>query len=236
MPAPDVARSCLCCCVRQRAVFDVLDEKALTALDEGKHGYRFRKRQPIFLEGERPRGVYCVHEGAVKVYRLSADGQEQILRLARPGDLVGYRSLLCHEAYRASAEALTETHLCFIPADLFFDLVRRHVELSLRLLEYLSHDLAQAEFRLVQLTQKPVRERVAELLLLLAETFGTEADGQTLALPLRREDLASLAGTTPETLIRTLAALEAEGLIAREGRRLRLLRPEALASAAALVD
>lgn len=236
MSAPAPAHSCLYCPAYQRAVFSVLDKSALALLDEAKHSYIYRKRQFIFLEGDQPRGLYCVREGAVKVYRLSEAGQEQILRLARPGDLVGYRSLLCHERYRASAESLTETTLCFIPASLFFELVRRHVALSLRLLEYLGHDLAQVEWRLTQLAQKPVRERVAELLLLLAETFGTEADGQTLTLPFRREDLASLAGTTLETLIRTLTALEAEGLIARVGKKLRLLCPEVLAARAALVD
>lgn len=98
----------------------------------------------------------------------------------------------------------------------------------------MSHELQETEQRVVELAQKSVRERVAEALLVLKNTFGTEEDGETLNLPLTREEIADIVGTAPESLIRMLSDLKADNIIETHGRRIRLVDHKALVQTANL--
>ncbi|MBP2680206.1 MAG: transcriptional regulator, Crp/Fnr family [Candidatus Krumholzibacteriota bacterium] len=207
-----------------------VDDVALENLDSTKACYIYKKGQVIFSEGIPPTGLYCLHTGKVKIYKTGDEGREKIVRLAKNGDVIGYRALLMGGPSSVSAAALEESLVCCIPQDTFFKLLRSNGNLTMRIIESLSAELGSAEEQILHIAQRPVRERLAEALLLLKETYGTE-DGDSAALDVRlsREELAGIVGTAIETLVRTLAEFKREQLISTEKKKIRILDPARLA-------
>ena len=227
---------CTQCTSRVGSVFSGLAESELPILNNNKVCRKYNKGELIFLEGESAAGLYCIHYGKAKVFKTGADGREQILRLAKPGDALGYRGLLDGGKHSSSATALEETHICFIAKEVFFSLVSSRPNFTLRLFELLSDELDETEQRVVEMAQKPVRERVAEALLLLQRTYGLKSDNRTLDIRITREDLAGIVGAATESVIRNLAELKDEGVIALKGRDIQVLNLKALATTANLLD
>ncbi len=190
----------------------------------------------MFHVGQYPRGVYCIHSGHVKLTRTGPDGKELILRFAGAGDMVGYASLLMNEPYSMNCIAVEDSSICFVPSDIVFRIVRDSPQLALRVMQDMSHEIEEAEKRVVEIAQKSVRERVAEALLVLKETFGLADDGQTLNSPLTREEIASIVGTAPESVIRTLSEFKADNLIETSGRSIRITNVKGLVKTANIHD
>jgi CRP/FNR family transcriptional regulator len=184
----------------------------------------------------RPQGVYCVNFGKIKVAKIGDDGKEQILRLVKAGDLLGYRSLLGEERYYASAVAMEESGICFIPKDLFMGILQKDGVLSMEMMRLLSEDLRKAEQSITHLAQKPVRERLAEALLFIKETYGYEEDQQTIGLRISREELVNLVGTATETVIRLLSEFKSDGMISLDGKKIKILSADALVKTARIED
>src|SRR5690606_22921147 len=136
--------------------------------------YLYKKGKVIFSEDDRPSGMFCVHEGKVKIYKISADGKEQIVRLAGDGGLIGYRSFLANETYGAFAETLEESTICFIPGSMILQLLSQNINLSLKLMEHMARDIKMAEQTAVDLVVNTARERLCGALVLLNKSFGTD--------------------------------------------------------------
>jgi CRP/FNR family transcriptional regulator len=200
-----------------------MSKEELTSLSDSKKCIRYGKGQYIFHEGSMPYGVYCVNDGKIKVSKIGDTGKEQILRLVKSGDVLGYRSLLANEMYNASAVAMEDSSICFIPRETFTSMVDKSKTLSKKIIELLSHNLSFAEDQIVNIAQKSVRERVAETILLLRETYGYEADNATLNLTLTRDDIANLVGTATESVIRMLSEFNKEGLVELKGKKIKIL-------------
>lgn len=227
--------ACETCPIRWRSVFSSLHSSETAELDEAKGCYFYRRGEVIFHEGSHPGGVYCIHQGAVKLYRSDSMGNVVIVRLAKQGDLLGYRALLSNERYTATAEALEDTVLCFIPRNVFFELLRGNSDLMVAVTELLARDLRMAEGRLASLAQKAVPQRLAEVLLYLRELFGEDESG-AVKISMTRRELAELVGTAPETVIRLLSEFQRKKLIAVDHRAIRILDAAGLAHVAELYD
>jgi len=220
---------CVKCEFRIRSILSDLDAYALETLDATKAYYVYKKGQVILSEGIPPTGLFCIHKGKVKVYKTGDDGREKIMRLAKNGDVIGYRSLLTGGPSTVSAAALEESTVCCIPQETFFKLLRADGEFSMRIIDLLTGELGRAEEEIVHLAQRPVRERLAEALIVLKETYGTEeGDNSVLSVQLTREELAGMVGTAVETLVRTIAEFKKEHLITTEKKKIRLLDLPAL--------
>ena len=163
-------------------------------------------------------------------------GKEQIVRMAAPGDVLGYRAILSGERYSASATALEDSNVCFVPKELFLSIVRKDGELSMDMMRLLSEDLRRAESTITHLAQKSVRERTAEALLFLKETYGLADDGETLNVSLSREELSNLVGTATETVVRFLKEFKDSGIVKLEGKKILLADVPALARYANMYD
>lgn len=228
------------CGSRDHSIFCSLAGTDLERLSMEKTCNMYRDGQFIFNEGNSAAGLYCLHTGKVKLYKLGGDGNEQIVRLVKESDILGYRSLISGEAYGASAVALEECIICFIPKKTFMDLLTTKGEIAKRVMELLSSDLKSAEDKLMGIAHKPVRERLAEVLFMLKEFFGTEEgikeDGQTINISLTREEIANIIGTATETAIRILSEFKKEGLIEINGKKIKMLQPEKLLRIADLQD
>lgn len=214
---------CGTCPSRNQSVFCSLGAGELAHFDHHKTCIMYRKGQTIFHENGHPLGIYCVNEGKIKIARSGNEGKEQIVRLMKNGDILGYRALFSNTRYNASAIALEDSSVCFIPKDAFLEVLRSNSRLSLDMIKMLSLELGKAEQNLTYLAQKTVKERVAEALLFLKDTYGMEQDGATLNIYLSREDIASLVGTATETVIRQLAILRQEDIIELVGKRIMIL-------------
>jgi CRP-like cAMP-binding protein len=204
------------------SVFSDLRNEEFEMLNYEKSIVQLQKGQVLFLQDTRPQGLYCVKQGKVKVYRRGSEGKEQIVRLAKNADVVGYRALLSDENYQCGATALEETTLCFVPKHVLQQIMEKNVSIYKKMINLLSQDLKDAETKISDLAQKPVRERVAETLLMLQKKYGTEADGQTINVLLSREELANLVGTATESLIRILSDFKKEGLLELEQKKIKL--------------
>lgn len=225
--------SCLSCDSIKNSVFGELDNKNLGCLDSHKTCNLYKKGQVIFHEGNRPLGLYCLKQGKVKIYKTGIDGREQIVRLVKPGELLGYRAFLGEEFYSASAASIEDAVVCFIDKNDFHTVLHEDEKLSWNLIQILTRELREAENLLRDMAQKTVRERLAEVLLLIKQKYGVDqSDSTLLSAHLSRDELASFVGTATETLIRLLSDMKAEGVIETEGKRIRILDTKALAEIA----
>jgi CRP/FNR family transcriptional regulator, polysaccharide utilization system transcription regulator len=196
----------------------------------------FKKGETIFEENNHANGLFCVISGKVKIVRLGESGKEQIVRLAGKLDVIGYRALLADENYHGSAIALEDTMVGFIPKKIFFEILTSSPEMSMQMMRLLSQDLDHSEIKRVDIATKTVKERVAELLLLLKETYGVMEDGATLDIKLSRDDLAAMIGAAKEVVIRALAQLKEEHLIESRGREIKLVDIRGLIRIAKLTE
>lgn len=219
---------CDTCGTRLHSVFSELSEEDVEKLSLHK-GCDFHKAgSMLFQEGGYPAGVYCINRGKIKLFKTGRDGREQIVRLAREGDLVGYRSLISGEPYMASASVLEDAAICFIPKDAFLSLLRESPAFSMHMMGFLARDLKKAEQGELSLAQETVKERLAETLMILKEFFGVEEDGSTIKTNMTREEIASIVGTATETVIRLLSEFRRRKLIALDGKHIKILNPDSL--------
>ena len=226
---------CATCSSRDKSVFCDLSTEEAKAMDAVKGCNIYDRGQVIFHEGNRTNGVYCINRGKIKLFQLGTEGKEQIIRFAKAGDVIGYRALLSEEALSASAEALEEAAVCFIPKAQVLKLITENSNFNFKMLKVLSHELGEAAKVITDLAQKPVRERLAETLLILKDTF--ELDGEkAIQVKLSREELANIVGTATESVIRLLSEFKKDKLIAVEGRKIKLINIPELTRVANIFD
>lgn len=232
----EVHSACNACEVRFNSVLSKAKREHIQEINMHKVCNVYKKGQTIFHEGAHPFGIYCVNSGKIKLSHLGDDGKEQITRLLKEGDITGYRALLSGDRYAASAIVLEDAHVCFIPKELFIAILKEDAGLAFEIMKLLSDELHRAELQLTHLAQKPVRERLAETLLFIKETYGYEEDGVTLNIRFSREEIANLVGTATESTIRLLSEFKRDGMVELEGKKIKILRPKDLIRTANLQD
>ena len=163
---------------------------------------RYKKNQIIYDEREMPENLYCLLEGKVKLFKSGIGDRVQILRLYRPVQYFGYRAFFAREPYVSSAAAIEPTVLGIIPMKIVESLIRQNNDLAMFFIHELSKNLGGADTKIINLTQKHIRGRLAESLLMLAENYGYEDDDATLKIYMSREDLANLSNMTTSNAIR----------------------------------
>ena len=188
---------------------------------------KFNKGGVIFEDGEVPNGVYFLNRGTAKLSKQGVYGKDQILRFIKEGDLIGYRSLLCGEDFQAKAEAMTEVEATFLPSDLFLQLLEVAPKFSFVMLQKIAFELGESSNTVTFLAQKTVRERLAEILLLLEQKLGTDPEG-FIKISLTREEIANIIGTATESAIRLISEFKQDTLIEVEGRNIKILNHEKL--------
>ena len=213
---------CEQCIVRQFSSLKALNTDELLKMADCKTSFTIKKGDPIFEEGEITNGIYCIKDGVCKLSKLSSNGKDQIVKLAKPGELLGQRSMISEEPANLSAFAMEDMEVCFIPKKEILQFFTQNNEFSMNLMKSICGDLKDADEHLVTLAQKSVKERLAGTLIYLEETFGAEEDG-TLRLQLSRDELAGMIGTATESCIRLLSELKKTNLIELVGKRIKIL-------------
>lgn len=223
------------CELRNNSLFKHCKQEEIEHMDGHKNNLLFKKSQYVFMEGNRPFGLYCISEGKVKITKTNSEGKEQIVRLVKPGDVIGYRALMAQEKYSASAIALEDTKVCFIPETEFAEIISKNPSVTADLFTLFSKALGDAEDKLSKLAMKPVRERLAEALLLLSNTY-KKANETQFSISISREDLASIVGTAKETVIRFLSELKEEEIVSTKGSLITILNEQKLVQLSQMYD
>ena len=192
-----------------------------------KKNLHCQKGDIIFEDGETPKGVYFLNKGTAKLSKSGVYGKDQILRFIKEGDLIGYRSLLVDETFQAKAEAMTDVDVMFIPSDVFLYLLEVDSKMAYAMLQKIAYELGESSNTITFLAQKTVRERLAEILLLLELKLGTDPEG-FIKISLTREEIANLIGTATESAIRLISEFKSDKLIEVDGRNIRILNHEKL--------
>lgn len=209
-------------------IWKMLTDEERNLLRSNARIQHFKKNELIYLDDDSPRYLMCLFKGKVKIFKSGVGGRSQIIRIIRPVQYFGYRAYFARESYVTAASAFEACTVCMIPMELVEQFLRSNGDLALFFIQMLSVDLGIADQRVVNLTQKHVRGRLAESLIFLKESYGLEEDGATLNIYLAREDLASLSNMTTSNAIRTLSNFVNERIITIDGRKIKIIDEERL--------
>ena len=182
----------------------------------------YRRGAVVYKEGVRLNGLFFVGKGILKLYKVGLGAREQIIRFAKEGDLIAYRSIISEELSCTTAEVISDAVLGYITEEKFTSFFRNNPEFAMSLMKLTCRELNESNKYLINIAQKTVRERLAEVLLKLMETFELEAD-KSLKVALTREEIANVVGTATESVIRLLSEFKADKLIDVSGRKIKLL-------------
>ena len=188
----------------------------------------FEKNEAIYREGEKPAYIMCLLEGKVKVCMSGVGGRTQIIRMIEQMGIFAYRAAFVNDNYKTSASAFETSTVCMIPIAVMRSLIKGNNELALFFIRQLSQKLGEADALTVNLTQKHMRGRLAESLIVLKNKYGYEDDGSTLGIYLSREELANMSNMTTSNAIRILSSLVTENLIITDGRKIKVIDEKGL--------
>ena len=211
-----------------KSIFSVLTPEEKEELRSNITLVNYKKNEFIYKEGEKPTSFLFLVDGKVKIFKEGVGGREQIIRMTKSLGIIGYRALLAGEIHNATAVTLEDSMICSITSDYLNHKLLRNTSFAGKIIHKLAKELGFSNSRTVTLTQKHIRGRLAESLLLLKEKYGCENDGVTLKAYLSREDIANLSNMTTSNAIRTLSTFASEKVIAIDGRKIRILDEQKL--------
>ena len=200
-----------------------LNDSERTYVMQNAEVISYAKNEIIHLDGDESLYMWMILKGKVRIYKEGVGQRQQIIRLLKPYDLFGYRAVVANEPYNSSASAFEVSTVYRLNKNCFTKLVRSNGDFCYEIMKTMASDLAISELRTVTLTQKHIRGRLAESLLLLLKNYGYEEDGKTLAMLLPREDLANMSNMTTSNAIRTLSQFAQEGLLDINGRHIKII-------------
>ncbi|MFW7414432.1 Crp/Fnr family transcriptional regulator [Demequina sp. SO4-18] len=214
-------------CVARVPVFAGLSEEDQTAVAGRARPVHLATGEIAYAATDPTSRLLVVHTGRLKIFRLSADGSEQIVRILGPGDFTGETSILTGRPPDDYAAAMDDSQLCVFRHEDLEELVRQHPGIALRMLSTVSERLSATEQRLNALGSHDIESRLAGYLLGLRVTW-LEGEG-VVTLPMAKKDVASVIDASPESLSRALARLASRGLISvGEGRSVSIMQPALL--------
>jgi CRP-like cAMP-binding protein len=214
-----IMSKCEQCIVREFSSLKALTKGELLQLSDCKTSHTIKKGEVIFEEGENVNGIYCIKDGICKLTKLSPNGKDHIVKLVTKGELLGQRSMISDEPVNLSAVALEDMEVCFIPKSEVMGYFDKNNQFSMNVMKTICGDLKEADDQMVNLAQKTVKERLAETLLYLHDTFGKNEDN-SLKVQLSRDELASMIGTATESCIRLLSDFNKLGIIELTGKKI----------------
>lgn len=188
----------------------------------------YRKNEVIHLEGDVPTHMMMLVTGKLRVYKEGVGNKIQIIRMLKPYDLFAFRALIADETYNTSVSAFEPAVVFKVEKEAFLKLITHNNLFCYRFMVEMAKDLGHSDAKMVNLTQKHIRGRLAESLMALRDKYGFDEDGATLSMYMAREDLANLSNMTTANAIRTLSQFQSEGLVSIDGRKIKLLNVEEL--------
>ena len=224
---PNNNSKCEFCDLQKKFIFKNLNVEQLGCLSNQIDQIEFGPGEFIFKQGASPNGFICLKKGKVKITQLANNGKEVIIDLKSPPDTLGIRALSTGSKYQYSAVALDHATICLIPIKYFHQISVDSPSVFKELFNYIGERLARADHKLVSLTQKTLRGRLSDTLLLMHRTIGEDFDGY-IDIPLKRLEMAQLSNMTTSNVIRTLSEFKRNKQIDIKGRKIRIIDKDAL--------
>ena len=184
----------------------------LAELASDRNTNLYKKKQTIYSETNRPNCLFYLLKGKVKTYKINDDRKELVTGLYNQGDFLGHIALLENTNYKETAEAIEETELAVIPKEEFESLISNSPEVSRKFIQLLAKNISEKETHLLALAYNSLRKKVADSLLLIFRKYNADRK-PGFSIDVSRENLATIAGTATESLIRTLSDFKSEKLI-----------------------
>lgn len=192
----------------------------LQKLSGNRKNRSYKKKELIFHEGDYPYNLFFVTKGKVKTFKMNRDGKEYITGIATQGDFIGYMDILENTDFTETAETLEDSEIQIIVRQDFLSLIYNNRDVAAKFIKMLSGDLKEREERMLNLAYNSVRKRTADALIMLQKRYN---DASKKAIPVSREDLAGIVGTSTESVIRTLSDFKEEKLIDITGRNITII-------------
>lgn len=212
---------CENCIIRQLNALKALNKKQLKDISDTKIKKTFKKGEVLFEEGKQLDGVFCVKNGVSKLSKLSENGKDHIVKIATKGEVLGQRSVITEEQTHLSAVAVNDMEVCFISKNKLQNYLNTNPNFTKEVLVHLAQELKVSDAMIVNMAQKSVRQRLANVLIYFEDTFGTDTEGYILMV-FSREDISNLIGTAKEACIRALTTFKKEGFISTKGKKIKL--------------
>lgn len=187
-------------------------KQTLETLTDNSNTNTIKKKQVLYREGNNPHYLFYVISGKIKTYKTHEDGKDLVVGLYNTGDFLGYVTLLEGAKYNETAEAIEDTEVAMIPKKDFEDLINSNQEVAKKFINLLAKNLVEKEQQLLGIAYNTLRKKVAGALMSLEKKYHTNRN-EPFLINITREELASIAGTATESLIRTLSDFKSESLI-----------------------
>jgi len=224
---PNIRFKCEFCDLQKQFIFRHLNFEQLSSLSNKMNKLHFEPGEFIFKQGASPNGFICLKKGKVKITQLANNGKELIIDLKSPPDTLGIRALSTNSRYQSSAVALDHVSICLIPSKDFYQILDSCPIVYKELFKYIGECLVRADQKLVSLTQKNLRARLADTLLLLRSTIGEDFEGY-IDIALKRSEMAQLSNMTTSNVIRTISEFKFNKLIDIKERKIKIISMEKL--------
>ena len=189
----------------------------------------YNKGDVLFSEGGIPRGVFFLHSGLIKIVKYGMEGKEQIIEIAKAGNLVGFRAMLSDKTYNVDAKMIEDACIGYIKKSDFLKEINNNEILRNTVIRVLSKELQDRADLLTTMAQKTVRQRTALALILLDDIY------KGAPINLLRDDLANFVGTATETVIRLLREFKKDGVVDIQGRKITILNIDRLIELSELI-
>lgn len=220
--------TCINCRKKKLSLFNDLNFEELAVLEDKRYQLEYKAGEKIYRAGAKPSGLFCLNQGKVKITKRGVNGSEQIVALKKPVDFIGFRALMGEHNYLSSAIAIEDCTICVIDKIDFFKIISNNSHLAFKIIRLFARELNEMDLRMINLTQKHIRARLADALLLINEVYGTYPENGPLDVSLKRADLAALANMTTANAIRVLASFAKENVIEINRRKIKINNHKAL--------
>ena len=226
----DPKHPCAQCRFKQDSLWEPVDGAPLSALARGFARRDLSAGEVVFSQGMPSTGVYCVSRGLIALRAFAPDGRSHLLRLAYPGELIGYRAFLTGRDHRTEAQSLLPSRVCTVATRDAKQVIRATPAVMERLATRCANELDSYQDRLQEAATRSNHDRLLALLEQLMQAHGAEVDGaRQMRLPISRQDISDMLGIQPETLSRLLKRLADEGVAKCSGRRVTMpIHPDRL--------
>lgn len=218
--------SCPChtCPAKDLGIFSSLNDEELLKTRNLLHQNFYKKHQIIFHEDNPCQGFYIMKSGRAKLVKSTRTGRQVILKLVNPGGIIGEHAVFENSPYAFTAEAIEDSEICFISKEDFLGVLKGRPEIALKIMSILSGELRAARAQVIDMALKEGQERMAALIMSLADEYGTSKnDGILLGVSLTRGELAEMVGVSQETAIRIISEFRETGLIKTDHRQITVL-------------
>lgn len=206
---------------------EIKNEDTLGQLTDSTVTNQYKKKQRVYSEGNHPHSLYYLVSGKIRTYKINELGKELTIGLYNAGDFFGYNALLENSIYKETAETLEESEISTIRREDFEILINNNKKVAQKFIKLLAHNVSEKEEQLINLAYNSLRKRVADSIITLSKKYKKDSNPDFM-IYISREDLAHIAGTTTESLIRTLSDFKNEKLIEAEAGYVKVLNEKKL--------